>query len=112
MLMSFRARIGQINRLVSGCVDEAWEWSSESGRTRSGGGVLLSERCTLRTALQASDLPDSAAALVGPPKSMVLEHRKHRPRGVGEAPKAALGQPHHLVEHPVEGAGERVLRGG
>jgi hypothetical protein len=54
----------------------------------------------LRNALQAGDLPDSAAPLLGPPKSMVLEHRQHRPRGVSEPPKAAPCQPHHQVEHP------------
>jgi hypothetical protein len=39
----------------------------------------------LRNALQASDLPDSAAALVGPLKSVVLQHRKHRTGRVSEA---------------------------
>jgi hypothetical protein len=29
----------------------------------------------LRSTLQASDLPDAAAALIGPPKPVILEHR-------------------------------------
>ena len=33
---------------------------------------------------------------------------KHRSRRMGEAPKAASSQPHDQVEHPIEGAGERV----
>ena len=56
----------------------------------------------LRTAFEASDLPDAAAALERPPKSVILEHRQHRARRVGKAPKAATGQPHHQVKHPVE----------
>jgi hypothetical protein len=71
----------------------------------------LSGRRVLGNALQAGDLPDPAAALERPPKPMVLQHRQHRPRWVGKAPKAASGQPHHQVERPVEGTRERVVGG-
>src|SRR4029450_2327182 len=65
----------------------------------------------LRDSLQAGDLPDPAAALVGPSKPVILQHPKHRVRRGGKAPKAASCQPHHQVEAPVEGAREQVRRG-
>src|SRR5215218_9834907 len=104
MLMSFRTRIRQIDRRISGLWHAAPKVQAAyipAGR-RCPRGVEADSTChvpadgrrTLGDALQASDLPDAAAVLVGPPKPTVLEHRQHRPRRMGKAPKAASGQAH------------------
>jgi hypothetical protein len=48
--------------------------------------ILSAGAALLRSTLQASDLPDAAAVLVGPPKPVLLQHPKHRPLWVGKAP--------------------------
>src|SRR6266511_4997480 len=106
--MSFRR---ESDKLTGSSLGTRTRRGNGAARQAARGPVVESYRAgaaPLRNALQAGDLPDPAAALVGPPKPVVLQHHKHRARWVGEAPKAALGQPHHQVEHPVERAGERV----
>jgi hypothetical protein len=78
-----------MNRLVSGCEDEAWEWSNEAGHTRSGGGVLSDGRRT-----PTKRAPGQRPAICGRGAHRSAEAHgpqdpKHRARRVGKAAKAA-----------------------